>query len=278
MRKQRVLTEQNISEISEYLTPRQLARLERKQRKSTANEQSTHQKTERHHQNRVSHLKPLQAKTEAQAHLLMALEKYDQVLVYGPAGTGKTFCTTTFAAQEYIKGHYDKIVITRPNKEIESSLGFFPGSLNEKLGVWLAETISILKQTLGGEAYEIALKNGDIEMVPFEVMRGRSFSNSIVLVTEAQNTTVKEMTAFVTRTGEGSKVVIDGDLRQSDIGDVNGLRWAVDMVKHNKSLSEFTGVVQFNSDDIVRSGLCGAWVRAIEKQYDNSIPELVKKM
>ena len=85
MRKQRVLTEQNISEISEYLTPRQLARLERKQRKSTANEQSTHQKTERHHQNRVSYLKPLQAKTEAQAHLLMALEKYDQVLVYGPA-------------------------------------------------------------------------------------------------------------------------------------------------------------------------------------------------
>ena len=73
------------------------------------------------------------------------------------------------------------------------------------------------------------------------------------------------------------KVVIDGDLRQSDIGDVNGLRWAVDMVKRNKSLSEFTGVVQFSSDDIVRSGLCGAWVRAIEKQYDNTSQKLFER-
>lgn len=277
MRNKRVLTEDSISTYSEYLSPRQLSRLERKQRKSNVQEQPTHQKSERHHQNKVAHLKPIQAKTEAQAQLLMALEKYDQVLVYGPAGTGKTFCTTTYAAQEFIKGHYSKIVMTRPNKEIENSLGFFPGSLNEKLGVWLAETISILRQTLGSEAYEIALKNGDIEMVPFEVMRGRSFNDAIVLVTEAQNTTIKEMTAFVTRTGEGSKVIIDGDLRQSDIGDENGLKWAVHMIKKNKSLSELSGMVEFDSDDIVRSGLCGAWVRAIEKQYDSGA-ELVKRV
>lgn len=277
MRNKRVLTEDSISTYSEYLSPRQLSRLERKQRKSNVQEQPTHQKSERHHQNKVAHLKPIQAKTEAQAQLLMALEKYDQVLVYGPAGTGKTFCTTTYAAQEFIKGHYSKIVMTRPNKEIENSLGFFPGSLNEKLGVWLAETISILRQTLGAEAYEIALKNGDIEMVPFEVMRGRSFNDAIVLVTEAQNTTIKEMTAFVTRTGEGSKVIIDGDLRQSDIGDENGLKWAVHMIKKNKSLSELSGMVEFDSDDIVRSGLCGAWVRAIEKQYDSGV-ELVKRV
>lgn len=137
-------------------------------------------------------------------------------------------------------------------------------TLEEKMGVWLAETIGILKMTLGPEAYEIALKHGDIEIVPFEVIRGRSLNNSFILLTEAQNTTIKEIKAFVTRTGENSKVVIDGDINQSDIGPNNGLIWAINMIKKYDSLSDLTGITEFNSDDIVRSGLCGAWVRAIE--------------
>jgi len=277
MRNKRVITEENISDISDYLTPRQLARLERKQRKTAVQEQPTHQKAERHHQNKISSLKPLQAKTEAQYNLIHALETYDQVLVYGPAGTGKTYVTTTFAAHEFIKGNYDKIIITRPTVAVETSIGFFPGTLEEKMSVWLAETINILKMHMGPEAYGIALKNGDIEIVPFEVIRGRSLNNSLILLTEAQNTTVKEMTAFVTRTGENSKVVIDGDIRQSDIGTSNGLEWALRMVNKYKSLGELTGIAEFDSDDIVRSGLCGAWVRAIEKQYDTN-PELVKRV
>ena len=276
MRKQRMWSDDTISSLDTLLSPRQIQRLERKKRKADNNEQPTHQKSERHHQNRVMSLKPIQAKTPNQATLLDCLKNFDQVVVFGPAGTGKTYCATTYAAQEFIKGNIERIVITRPNKEIENSLGFFPGSIQEKLGVWLAETISILRQTLGSEAYEIALKNGDIEMVPFEVMRGRSFNNSIILVTEAQNTTIKEMTAFVTRTGEGSKVVIDGDLRQSDIGGDNGLKWVVNMIKNNSTLRELSGMVEFTSADIVRSGLCGAWVRAIEKQYDNA-PIIVAK-
>lgn len=277
MRNKRVLTEENISTFSEYLTPRQLSRLERKQRKSATQEQPTHQKSERHHQNKVANLKPIQAKTEAQYNLIQALENFDQVLVYGPAGTGKTYVTTTYAAQQFIRGNYDKIIITRPTVAVEKSIGFFPGTIEEKMSVWLAETINILKMHMGAEAYGIAMKNGDIEIVPFEVIRGRSLNRSIILLTEAQNTTIKEMTAFVTRTGEDSKVIIDGDIRQSDIGESNGLEWALRMVKKYKSLGELSGTVEFDSDDIVRSGLCGAWVKAIEKQYDTS-PELVKRV
>lgn len=178
--------------------------------------------------------------------------------------THNTHCTVTYAAQAYIKKEVEKIVITRPTVAVETSIGFFPGSLEEKMGVWLAETIGILKTTLGPEAYEIALKHGDIEIVPFEVIRGRSLNNSFILLTEAQNTTIKEMKAFVTRTGENSKVVIDGDINQSDIGPNNGLVWAINMIKKYDSLSDLTGITEFTSDDIVRSGLCGAWVRAIE--------------
>lgn len=188
--------------------------------------------------------------------------------------THNTYITTTFAAQLYIKREVDKIVITRPTVAVETSIGFFPGTIEEKMSVWLAETIGILKQTLGSEAYEIAMKHGDIEIVPFEVIRGRSLNNSFILLTEAQNTTVKEMKAFVTRTGENSRVVIDGDINQSDIGPDNGLSWGIKMVKKFKSLSELTGIIEFNSDDIVRSGLCGAWVKAIENT-EKQVKELV---
>lgn len=189
--------------------------------------------------------------------------------------THNTYITTTYAAQEFIKGNFDKIIITRPTVAIETSIGFFPGTLEEKMAVWLAETINILKQTLSPEGYGIALKNGDIEIVPFEVIRGRSLNKSIILLTEAQNTTVKEMAAFVTRTGQDSKVVIDGDIRQSDIGDKNGLVWALDMIDRNPGLAALSGMVEFDSDDIVRSGLCGAWVKAIEKQFAPKKAEVV---
>lgn len=147
-------------------------------------------------------------------------------------------------------------------------------TIDEKMSVWLAETINILKQTLGSEAYEIALKHGDIEIVPFEVIRGRSLNNSFILLTEAQNTTVKEMMAFVTRTGENSRVVIDGDINQSDIGPSNGLVWCLKMVKQYESLKDMSGIIEFTADDIVRSGLCGAWVRAIE-HTNKQIKEIV---
>ena len=277
MRTQPAWSDETMNSISDLLTPAQLRRLERKNKKMNKNEQPIHEKTERHHQSRVQQLRPIVPLNQKQQYLLDDLHDYDQVLVYGPAGTGKTHVTTTYAAQEFIKGNFDKIIITRPTVAIETSIGFFPGTLEEKMAVWLAETINILKQTLSPEGYGIALKNGDIEIVPFEVIRGRSLNKSIILLTEAQNTTVKEMAAFVTRTGQDSKVVIDGDIRQSDIGDKNGLVWALDMIDRNPGLAALSGMVEFDSNDIVRSGLCGAWVKAIEKQFSPKAEVVVSK-
>jgi phosphate starvation-inducible PhoH-like protein len=277
MRTQPAWSDETMNNISDLLTPAQIRRLERKNKKMNKNEQPTNEKSERHHQSRVQQLRPIVPLNQKQQYLLDDLNDYDQVLVYGPAGTGKTYITTTYAAQEFIKGNFDKIIITRPTVAIETSIGFFPGTLEEKMAVWLAETINILKQTLSPEGYGIALKNGDIEIVPFEVIRGRSLNKSIILLTESQNTTVKEMAAFVTRTGQDSKVIIDGDIRQSDITGKNGLVWALDMIDHNPGLAALSGMVEFDSDDIVRSGLCGAWVKAIEKQFSPKAEVVVSK-
>lgn len=265
---------EHINDISQYLTPSQRKRLERKVKKNANNEQPTYAKTERHHQNKIASIRPIIPKTQTQKYLLDCLDYYNQNIVTGPAGVGKTYCATTYAAHAYIKHEVEKIVITRPTVAVETSIGFFPGDINEKMAVWLAETIGILKASLGSEAYEIALKQGDIEIVPFEVIRGRSLNNSFILLTEAQNTTVKEMMAFVTRTGENSRVVIDGDINQSDIGPSNGLVWCLKMVKQYESLKDMSGIIEFTADDIVRSGLCGAWVRAIE-HTNKQIKEIV---
>ena len=173
---------EHINDISQYLTPSQRKRLERKFKKNANNEQPTYAKTERHHQNKIASIRPIIPKTQTQKYLLDCLDYYNQNIVTGPAGVGKTYCATTYAAHAYIKHEVEKIVITRPTVAVETSIGFFPGDINEKMAVWLAETIGILKASLGSEAYEIALKHGDIEIVPFEVIRGRSLNNSFILL------------------------------------------------------------------------------------------------
>ena len=249
------------------LTPRQQRRLERKTTKadrqqhknSTVPDNVVHM----HHRPEV---KPIYPKNENQSRLMEFLKspECEQVIVTGPAGTGKSFVSMVHAADMFNHGKIKKIVITRPNVGCSNNtIGLLPGSLEEKMAAWLAEPISILKSRLGEGVYEIALKRKDIEFVALEHIRGRSFSNAFIFVTEAQNTTVEEMTSIVTRVGENSKLVLDGDVRQSDMGGENGLSWAKSMVKSNLALARRSGVVDFSIDDCVRSGICQDWVRAI---------------
>ena len=102
--------------------------------------------------------------------------------------------------------------------------GFFPGSLEEKFAPWAAPVIEAIKERIGSAAYDIALKNGDIEMVPFEVMRGRSWKDAFILFDEAQNATLSEMKTFLTRIGEDCTVVVNGDVSQCDLRETSGLR------------------------------------------------------
>jgi len=206
-------------------------------------------------------LPPIKALNPTQADYLDALRKAPQVIVLGPAGTGKTWIAATHAADLYRNRRIDKIILTRPNVPCGRSLGYFPGSLEDKFAPWAAPVTEAIKERIGKAAYTIALKNGGIELVPFEVMRGRSWKSAFVLLDEAQNTTPAEMKTFLTRVGEDCTTVINGDVSQCDLDEGSGLRTVIDLIR-SRQLP--VPVIEFTLDDIVRSGLCAMWVRAFE--------------
>ena len=204
-------------------------------------------------------IKPLNATQEA---YLDALRSCPQTIVLGPAGTGKTWLAATYAADLMRAGQIDKIILTRPNIPCGRSLGYFPGTLEAKFGPWAAPVIEAIKERIGTAAFDIALKKGDIELVPFEVMRGRSWKNAFVLLDEAQNTTLAEIKTFLTRIGDDCTVVINGDVSQCDIDHASGLRTVIHLIK-SQMLN--VPVIEFTRDDIVRSGVCAMWVRAFDE-------------
>jgi phosphate starvation-inducible PhoH-like protein len=206
-------------------------------------------------------LPPIKALTATQADYLDALRGSPQTIVLGPAGTGKTWIAATHAADLLRKRLINKIILTRPNVPCGRSLGFFPGLMENKFAPWAAPIIEAIKDRIGTAAYEIALKNGDIEMVPFEVMRGRSWKDAFVLLDEAQNTTPAEIKTFLTRIGEDCTVVINGDVNQSDLTADSGLRTVLQLIR-SKELP--VPVIEFTQADIVRSGVCAMWVRAFD--------------
>ncbi len=206
-------------------------------------------------------LPPIKALNPTQAQYLAALKSSQQIVVLGPAGTGKTWIAATHAADLFRAGRIDKIILTRPNVPCGRSLGFFPGSLQEKFAPWAVPIADAIKERIGDAAFDIALKRGDIEMAPFEVMRGRSWKNAFILLDEAQNTTVSEIKTFLTRVGENCVSVVNGDVNQSDIHQASGLRKMIELIRaHDLPVP----VIEFEIDDIVRSGLCAMWVRAFE--------------
>ena len=202
-------------------------------------------------------------KTDKQREYIEALRKAPQVIVMGPAGTGKTWCAATKAAQLYEAGIVDRIILTRPNVASGRSLGFFPGTLEEKMGPWCVPFMDVLEKHLGKEAVACAIKNGNVQVVPFEVIRGRTFDNAFVLLDEAQNTTIQEIKAFLTRIGENTQVVVNGDIAQSDLRVESGLKRIIDLIR-KQGLP--VPIIEFGLDDIVRSDICAMWVRALYKE------------
>ncbi len=206
-------------------------------------------------------LPPIKALNPTQAQYLSALRSNQQIVVLGPAGTGKTWIAATHAADLFRAGKIDKIIITRPNVPCGRSLGFFPGSLQEKFAPWAVPIVDAIKERMGEGPFEIALKRGGIEMAPFEVMRGRSWKNAFILLDEAQNTSVSEIKTFLTRVGENCVSVINGDVNQSDIQQASGLGRMIELIRtHDLPVP----VIEFAIEDIVRSGICAMWVKAFE--------------
>jgi len=203
----------------------------------------------------VSGLVPVNDK---QKELLDSLKTSNQIFILGPAGTGKTYVTATYAADLYTLKEIDRIIITRPHVAVGKDIGFLPGTLEEKTYPWALPVLDVLQKHLGKGTVDTAIKNGNIEMAPLALMRGRSFDNSFIIVDETQNITIHELKMLLTRVGEGSKIVLNGDAQQSDLKEGDGLSKAIHLAKKHMLP---VPVVEFGVDDIVRSDICAEWVK-----------------
>lgn len=194
-------------------------------------------------------LPPLRPKNDSQAWYMDSINQNVITFATGPAGTGKTFIVTSMAAEMLADKRIDRIIITRPAVEAgDEKFGFLPGELSEKFAPYLAPFMDVLERKLGKRFVAYLLKQKRIEAMPLAFMRGQSFRNSLIILDEAQNTTPGAMKMFLTRIGEGSRMVINGDIRQKDIKGVSGLEDGIDKIGSLKRV----GVVEFGREDIVR--------------------------
>lgn len=210
-------------------------------------------------------VQPLRAKTPAQQDYINAISRHSLTFGIGPAGTGKSYCAGALAAEALESGRIEQIILTRPAVESGEHLGFLPGDLDEKFAVYIDAFRDILNERLGAGTVDYCLRHGRIVAAPLAYMRGKTFnSKTFVILDEAQNTSPAQMKMFLTRIGEDCKVVINGDINQSDIRGPNGLADAVER------LSDLPNVYvhEFGREDIVRSGL----VRDIIDRYE--LPEI----
>jgi phosphate starvation-inducible PhoH-like protein len=202
-------------------------------------------------------------KTEKQKELLDALKASSQVFILGPAGTGKTYVTATYAADLYTTKEIDKIVITRPHVAVGKELGFLKGDLQEKTMPWALPVLDVLEKHLGKGTVETAIKNGNIEMAPLALMRGRSFDNAFIIVDETQNITTHELKMLLTRVGEDTTIVLNGDIQQSDLKEADGLSKVIHLAKKHMLP---VPIIEFGVDDIIRSDICAQWVKVFMKE------------
>jgi phosphate starvation-inducible protein PhoH and related proteins len=200
---------------------------------------------------------------DRQAEYIGALSTANQIIVFGPSGTGKTYVVSSYAASLYQTKEIDKIVITRPHVSVGKDLGYLKGDLEEKTKPWAMPVIDVLEQQLGKGVVETGIKNGNIEMAPLALMRGRSFNNAFVICDEAQNITFHELKMLLTRVGKNTKLVLNGDIMQSDLKEADGLSKVIHLVKKHMLP---VPIVEFGVDDIVRSDMTKMWVEVFVKE------------
>lgn len=205
---------------------------------------------------------PLRAKTKSQQEYINAIKTNTLTFGIGPAGTGKSYCAGAIAADALESGTIERIILTRPAVEAGESLGFLPGDLDEKFSVYIDAFRDILNERLGAGTVDYCLRHGRIVAAPLAYMRGKTFNDkTFVILDEAQNTSPTQMKMFLTRIGEGCKVVINGDINQSDIRGTNGLADAIELLDDLPDVY----IHEFAREDIVRSGL----VRDIIDRYED---------
>ncbi|HCS94714.1 MAG TPA: phosphate starvation-inducible protein PhoH [Clostridiales bacterium] len=197
--------------------------------------------------------KYIRCRTLGQRAYVSAIRKNTLTFGIGPAGTGKTYLAVAMAVAAYKSGSVDKIILTRPAIEAGEKLGFLPGDLQTKVDPYLRPLYDALQELFGVDNYATLIERGIIEIAPLAYMRGRTLSNAFIILDEAQNATNEQMKMFLTRFGEGSKVVVNGDLTQVDLpkGVTGGLSRAVEILKGLEGVD----VCVLTEKDVVRHEL-----------------------
>ena len=215
--------------------------------------------------------KPIKAKTVGQKQYVESIRKNTIVLGVGPAGTGKTFLAVAMAVKALREKQVSRVILTRPAIEAGEKLGFLPGDLQSKIDPYLRPLYDALYEMMGVENYQKQVEKGVIEIAPLAYMRGRTLDDSFIILDEAQNTTPEQMKMFLTRLGFNSKVVVTGDLTQTDLprGQKSGLAAAVKILAGIEDI----GIHYFTERDVVRHRLVQKIIQAYER-YDR---EMIRK-
>ncbi len=209
--------------------------------------------------------KQIKCKTVGQKTYVDAIKKDTVVFGVGPAGTGKTYLAVCMAVAAFKSRQVEKIILTRPAVEAGEKLGFLPGDLHEKVDPYLRPLYDALQELLGLETYARLMERGVIEVAPLAYMRGRTLSSAFIILDEAQNTTKEQMKMFLTRMGEGSKMVVTGDVTQIDLdGKESGLVHASKVLNGVEGIS----VCRLTAKDVVRHPLVMRIIRAYERDAE----------
>lgn len=207
-----------------------------------------------HHSMRIDKLgKKIEPKTQNQIKYFNALKEKDLVISFGPAGTGKTYLAVGFALQQLMSDTYKKLIITRPVVEAGEKLGFLPGDFIEKISPYLRPLYDAIFDIAGPRTYDMITRSDIMEIVPLAYMRGRTLNDAIIILDEAQNTTITQMKMFLTRFGFNSKVIINGDISQIDLNkrSDSGLALIVQLLKNIDGIA----MIEFGNRDVVRHPL-----------------------
>jgi phosphate starvation-inducible protein PhoH and related proteins len=223
------------------------------------------------HKNTILHGvagKSILARTENQQKLVKEFETNDLLFAIGPAGSGKTYTAIALAVKSLKNKEVKKIILSRPAVEAGEKLGFLPGDMKEKIDPYLQPLYDALQDMIPASKLADYLTNGTIQIAPLAFMRGRTLSDAVIILDEAQNTSTQQIKMFLTRMGLGSKMIITGDMTQIDLppSQKSGLRDALDILKGIKGIAR----IEFNQKDIVRHKLVQRIVEAYERNKNNN--------
>ncbi|MBQ8556229.1 MAG: PhoH family protein [Clostridia bacterium] len=210
--------------------------------------------------------KQVKCKTLGQQQYVEAIRNHDLTFAVGPAGTGKTYLAMALAVVALKNKEIERIVLTRPAVEAGEKLGFLPGDMTQKVDPYLRPLYDALYDFMGVDSYQKMVERGVVEVAPLAYMRGRTLSDSFIILDEAQNTTSEQMKMFLTRLGFNSKVVVTGDVTQTDLpfGKKSGLQEALDILNGIPEI----GIVHLTSRDVVRHELVQRIVDAYDKHFE----------